>query len=56
MTRALPGCGGPSCKTQKDCAIGSYCVMEVQGNTISGTCRRDCNTFADCPQDPAGLT
>jgi hypothetical protein len=40
--------GGPPCRAQSDCAIGSYCVLEVSGSIVDGTCQRDCVVNADC--------
>src|SRR5688572_18786097 len=48
---ALSACGGPPCKSQSECEVGSYCVLDVKsGGTPSGQCVADCFVNADCEQ------
>ncbi len=51
VAAALVACGGPPCKSQSDCPILSYCVLNVHGSGApTGQCVSDCFTAAECPQ------
>jgi hypothetical protein len=48
---ALASCAGPPCKSQSECPLGSYCVLDVGGGGApSGECVSDCFVHSDCPQ------
>jgi hypothetical protein len=47
----VAACGGPPCKSQSECAVGSYCVLDVSGGGApSGQCVSDCFVASDCDQ------
>ena len=47
----LASCGGPPCKSQSECPLGSYCVLEVKGSgSPVGECVSDCFVASDCAQ------
>ncbi|MCC7383022.1 MAG: hypothetical protein IT384_14380 [Deltaproteobacteria bacterium] len=48
---AQAACSGPPCRTQADCATGSYCFVEVSGVSVDGTCLKECELPEDCPND-----
>lgn len=43
------GCGRESCSSPNDCPFGSYCVLDVDGSQVSGSCTEDCFEHTDCP-------
>jgi hypothetical protein len=43
-------CGGPPCRSQDECELGSYCVLDVSGDTPRGSCVSDCYVHDDCEQ------
>lgn len=47
----LSACGGPPCKSQSECPVGYYCVLDVSGGGApSGSCVSDCFVHSDCAQ------
>lgn len=46
---SLPGCGAISCRSPNDCPFGTYCVLEVRGTEVQGTCTQDCFEHDECP-------
>lgn len=53
----VASCGGPPCRSQDDCPLGYYCVLDLGGSGIgSGQCEYDCLSSGDCPQPNDGVS
>lgn len=47
----ISSCGGPPCRSQRDCPFGLHCVINAEsGVSTSGECVADCFVPEDCTQ------